>query len=46
MCHAMSASQLPVVGSALKLHGQPYAQLQLWMYSAVKDHFVGVERPP
>src|SRR6266700_5732281 len=41
-----SASQLPVVGSASKLHGHPHAQLQLWMYSASKFHFVGIDRTP
>jgi len=46
MCHETSASQLPVVGSALKLHGHPHAQLQLWMYSASKLHFVAVSRTP
>src|SRR2546428_3017281 len=44
MCHEMSASQFPVVGSASKLHGHPHAQLQLWMYSASKFHFVGIDR--
>src|SRR2546422_8410684 len=44
MCHEMRASQLPVVGSALKLHGHPHAQLQLWMYSASKFHLVGIDR--
>src|SRR5207245_10687334 len=43
MCHEMSASQFPVVGSASKLHGHPHAQLQLWMYSASKFHFVGID---
>src|SRR6266705_5454086 len=46
MCHDTSASQLPVVGSASKLHGHPHAQLQLWMYSASKFHFVGIDRTP
>src|SRR5207247_9080677 len=46
MCQDTSASQLPVVGSASKLHGHPHAQLQLWMYSASKFHFVGIERTP
>src|SRR5436309_10073437 len=44
MCHETSASQFPVVGSASKLHGHPHAQLQLWMYSASKFHFVGIDR--
>src|SRR5438093_12016512 len=44
MCHETSASQFPVVGSASKLHGHPHAQLQLWMYSASKFHFVGFDR--
>src|SRR5207249_8203073 len=44
ICHEMSASQFPVVGSASKLHGHPHAQLQLWMYSASKFHFVGIDR--
>src|SRR3989442_8697208 len=44
MCHEMSASQFPVVGSASKLHGHPHAQLQLWMYSASKFHLVGIDR--
>src|SRR5438876_5998015 len=44
MCHDTSASQLPVVGSALKLHGHPHAQLQLWMYSASIFHFVGIDQ--
>src|SRR5207245_9899963 len=43
MCHEMSASQFPVVGSASKLHGHPHAQLQLCMYSASKLHFVGID---
>src|SRR6058998_2771889 len=46
MCHDTSASQFPVVGSASKLHGHPHAQLQLWMYSASKLHFVGIDRTP
>src|SRR6266705_1049232 len=46
MCQDTSASQLPVVGSASKLHGHPHAQLQLWMYSASKFHFVGIDRTP
>src|SRR3989442_3364048 len=44
MCHETSASQFPVVGSASKLHGHPHAPLQLWMYSASKFHFVGIDR--
>src|SRR5881296_1926840 len=44
ICHETSASQFPVVGSASKLHGHPHAQLQLWMYSASKFHFVGIDR--
>src|SRR5207245_1113106 len=44
MCHETSASQFPVVGSASKLHGHPHAQLQLWIYSASKFHFVGIDR--
>src|SRR2546429_7526791 len=43
ICHETSASQFPVVGSASKLHGHPHAQLQLWMYSASKFHFVGID---
>src|SRR5881409_1920475 len=43
MCHETSASQFPVVGSASKLHGHPHAQLQLWIYSASKFHFVGID---
>ena len=46
MCHATNASQFPCVGRALKLHGQPYAQLQLWMYSASKFHRSARERSP
>src|SRR3989442_4504779 len=46
MCQDTSASQLPVVGSASKLHGHPQAQLQLWMYSASKFHFVGIGWTP
>src|SRR2546429_7976228 len=46
MCQDTSASQLPVVGSASKLHGHPHAQLQLWIYSASKFHFVGIDRTP
>src|SRR5438445_1095223 len=46
MCQDTSASQLPVVGSASKLHGHPQAQLQLWIYSASKFHFVGIGRTP
>src|SRR5207247_3941814 len=46
ICHETSASQFPVVGSASKLHGHPHAQLQLWMYSASKFHFVGIDRTP
>src|SRR5438034_1197316 len=42
MCHDTSASQLPVVGSASKLHGHPHAQLQLWMYSVSIFHFVAL----
>src|SRR5438132_14379858 len=44
MCQETSASQFPVVGSASKLHGHPHAQLQLWIYSASKFHFVGIDR--
>src|SRR6266516_5471400 len=44
MCQDTRPSQLPVVGSASKLHGHPHAQLQLWMYSASKFHFVGIDR--
>src|SRR5207245_821064 len=46
MCQDTSASQLPVVGSASKLHGHPQAQLQLWIYSASKFHFVGIGWTP
>src|SRR5436309_12994819 len=46
ICHETSASQFPVVGSASKLHGHPHAQLQLWMYSASKFHFVGNRSNP
>src|SRR3989442_1846759 len=46
MCQDTSASQLPVVGSASKLHGHPHAQLQLCIYSASKFHFVGIGRTP
>src|SRR2546422_11195395 len=46
MCQDTSASQLPVVGSASKLHGHPQAQLQLWIYSASKFHLVGIGRTP
>src|SRR3989475_7395611 len=46
MCQDTSASQLPVVGSASKLHGHPQAQLHLWIYSASKFHFVGIGWPP
>src|SRR5438093_1106499 len=44
MCPDTSASQLPGVGSALKLHGHPHAELQLWMYSASIFHFVGIDQ--
>src|SRR5438132_302971 len=37
-----NASQCPLSGSPLKLHGQPYVQLQLWMYSVSKPHFVAM----
>src|SRR2546426_7581544 len=40
-----NASQFPVVGYPLKLHGHPYAQLQAWITSASKDHFVGNRSP-
>src|SRR5256885_167598 len=46
MCQDTSASQLPVVGSASKLHGHPQAQLQLWIYSASKFLFVAIVWPP
>src|SRR2546422_11481931 len=36
-----NASQFPVVGYPLKLHGHPYAQLQAWITSASIFHFVG-----
>src|SRR2546425_12967495 len=36
-----NASQFPVVGYPLKLHGHPYAQLQAWIPSASIFHFVG-----
>src|SRR5437879_13684433 len=45
-----NASQCPLSGYPLKLHGQPYVQLQLWMYSVSKSHFVAIDfspvRPP
>ena len=31
---------MPCVGRALKLQGHPQSQLQLWIYSASKFHFV------
>src|SRR2546426_3994200 len=46
MCQDRSASQLPVVGSASKLHGHPHAQLHLCICSASKFHFVGIGRTP
>src|SRR5437879_12147076 len=40
-----NASQCPLSGYPLKLHGQPYVQLQLWMYSVSKPHFVAMTSP-
>src|SRR5438552_1927741 len=40
-----NASQCPLSGYPLKLHGQPYVQLQLWMYSVSKPHLVATTSP-